>query len=333
MAFVDRQMNGATQHIHAVEKAFREEHGITTRIYAGVSFALEVLVFVLRVYASWFYGMYRFFVPPEPKSMRGEIILITGSGHGMGREMSLQLAALGGVLVCVDINAGTNADTVDLIKENNGKAYAYQCDVTDRTSIEELARRVRREVGEVDVLVNNAGVMPCKPFLEHSERDIRATFEINVLSHLWLLQEFLPSMMKRNHGHIVALSSMAGLVGLRNLVPYCGTKFAVKGMMEALHEELREDKTTDYSGIKFTTVYPYIVDTGLCKNPKIKFPSFMRIVSARDAAAAIVDAVRRDRTDASIPRFLFYTNNHCRIYPREVATHIKDFLDSGLEAQ
>ncbi|XP_041975214.1 short-chain dehydrogenase/reductase family 16C member 6-like isoform X2 [Aricia agestis] len=310
----------------------KDDQGIAMRIYAGVSFAVEVIVFVVRVYASWFYGMYRFFVPPEPKSVRGEIILITGSGHGMGREMALQFAALGGIVVCVDINASTNKDTVELIKENKGKAYGYQCDVTDRSAISELGDRIRKEVGEVDILVNNAGIMPCKPFLEQDEREIRATFEINVMSHLWLLQMFLPSMMKRNHGHIVALSSMAGLVGLRNLVPYCGTKSAVKGIMEALHEELREDKVTDYSGIKFTTVYPYIVDTGLCKNPKIKFPSFMKIVSPRDAAESIIDAVRREYTDASIPRFLFYTNNHCRIYPREVATHIKDFLDSGLEA-
>lgn len=56
-------------------------------------------------------------------------------------------------------------------------------------------------------------------------------------------------MMEKNHGHIVAMSSMAGIVGLRNLVPYCATKFAVRGLMEALHEELREDKTKDYSGV------------------------------------------------------------------------------------
>lgn len=63
-----------------------------------------------------------------------------------------------------------------------------------------------------------------------------------------MLQAFLPTMMERNKGHIVALSSMAGLLGLRNLVPYCGSKFAVRGIMEALHEELREDPR-DFSGV------------------------------------------------------------------------------------
>lgn len=67
-----------------------------------------------------------------------------------------------------------------------------------------------------------------------------------------LLQSFLPSMMEKNHGHIVAMSSMAGVVGLRNLVPYCATKFAVRGLMEAMHEELREDKK-DYSGVSAIT--------------------------------------------------------------------------------
>jgi all-trans-retinol dehydrogenase (NAD+) len=65
---------------------------------------------------------------------------------------------------------------------------------------------------------------------------------------LQLLQAFLPTMMERNHGHIVAMSSMAGVLGLRNLVPYCATKFAVRGLMEALHEELREDPR-DFSGV------------------------------------------------------------------------------------
>jgi short-subunit dehydrogenase len=89
------------------------------------------------------------------------------------------------------------------------------------------------------VLINNAGIMPQHEMLKHTEAEIRKVFEINTVAHCWMFQAFLPKMIEKNHGHIVALSSMAGLVGFKNLVPYCGSKFAVRGMMEAMAEELR----------------------------------------------------------------------------------------------
>jgi short-subunit dehydrogenase len=81
-----------------------------------------------------------------------------------------------------------------------------------------------------------------------------------------MLEAFLPSMIQNNHGHIVAISSMAGVMGIPNLVPYCGSKYAVKGVMESLSEELREDARQ--IDVKFTTIFPFIVDTGLCKKPR-----------------------------------------------------------------
>ncbi|XP_075976959.1 17-beta-hydroxysteroid dehydrogenase 13-like isoform X2 [Anticarsia gemmatalis] len=308
-----------------------DEQGIAMKVYNGIALALEILVLYVKMTATWLHCLYQFFVPPEPKSVNGEIILITGAGHGMGRETALRFGKLGGVIVCVDINPTGNQETVDIIKEHKGKAHRFECDVTDREAINALAERIKREVGEVTMLVNNAGIMPCKPLLQTSEKEIRASFEVNIIAHLWLLQAFLPSMMEKNHGHIVAMSSMAGVVGLRNLVPYCATKFAVRGLMEALHEELREDKK-DYSGIKLTVICPYIVDTGLCKNPKIKFPSLMKILTPQEAADSIVDAVRRNYYEITIPSSLYYINQICRAFPREVPLYLKDFLDSGLEA-
>lgn len=105
--------------------------------------------------------------------------------------------------------------------------------------------------------------MPCKLLNNHTEAEIKTMFDINVLAHLWTMQSFGKEMANKNRGHIVALSSMAGLIGFRNLVPYCGAKFAVRGMMESFYEELRTD---GIDGVKFTTIYPYMVDTGLCHN-------------------------------------------------------------------
>ncbi|CAH0727616.1 unnamed protein product, partial [Brenthis ino] len=325
------QKNGDAQNL-LTKAPWTDEQGIGMKFYQGVIMTLEVIMVIIKMYATWFYSMYKFFVPPEPKSVKGEIVLITGAGHGMGREMALRFAKLGSTIVCVDINSTGNQETVELIKECKGKAHSYLCDVTNRISINEMAEKIRKEVGEVTILVNNAGIMPCKPLLQTGEKEIRTAFEVNCLSHLWTLQAFLPAMMERNHGHIVAMSSMAGVIGLRNLVPYCGTKFAVRGMMEAIHEELREDPR-DFSGIKLTCICPYIVDTGLCKNPKIKFPSLMKILSPQEAVERIVDAVLREYQEITIPSSLYYINQMFRVFPKAVSLHIKDFLDSGLEAQ
>ena len=87
--------------------------------------------------------------------------------------------------------------------------------------------------------------MPINPLEKQTEEDIRKTFDINVFSHFWTLEAFLPHMKEQNRGHIVAISSISGLVGLPNLVPYSATKFAVRGLMESLYTELRSGPYTN----------------------------------------------------------------------------------------
>lgn len=109
-------------------------------------------------------------------------------------------------------------------------------------------------------------------------------------------------MKQNNHGHIVALSSCAGLIGFRNLVPYCASKFAVRGMMEALLEEVRYGTN---SKIKFTTICPYMVDTGLCKKPRIRFEGLMPLLTPKYVAEFIVDAQRRNVIETTIPGYIY----------------------------
>lgn len=109
-------------------------------------------------------------------------------------------------------------------------------------------------------------------------------------------------MIKNNHGHIVAISSCAGLFGVVNLVPYCASKFAVRGLMEALFLELRHlsNKT---SNIKLTVIYPYMVDTGLCKKPIIRFEKLLQMLSPKDVADIIVSSQRKGIQEISIPDY------------------------------
>lgn len=100
------------------------------------------------------------------------------------------------------------------------KNYFYSVDVTNRETVLETANKVLSEVGTVTILINNAGIMPQHEMLKHSEKEIRMIFEINVLAHFWIFEGFLPRMIEENRGHIVALSSMAGQMGIQNLVNF-----------------------------------------------------------------------------------------------------------------
>ncbi|XP_055613468.1 estradiol 17-beta-dehydrogenase 11 isoform X3 [Uranotaenia lowii] len=303
---------------------------------AGVQLynVLLILVDLLMLWAKSTYnivmGVVHMFSPPEAEDVSKDVVLITGAGHGMGKCLALQYAALRSTVVCVDINEATNSGTVAEIKRQGGTAFGYVLDVTNRQQINDVAKKIKEQVGVVTILVNNAGIMPTHPLLQQTEAEIRETFEINVMAHFWLLQAFLPDMIQKNRGHIVALSSAAGLVGLKNLVPYCGTKFAVRGIMEALSEEIRADPRKP--NIKFTTIMPYMVDTGLCKRPHARFPDAMKLVKPEDAAAAIIDAQRRGVVEATIPKYLLYLNSFMRNFPIKNGQMLGDFLDAGVNS-
>lgn len=116
---------------------------------------------------------------------------------------------------------------------------SHSVDVTSREKVLETASKVLSDIGDVGILVNNAGIMPQHEMLKHTENEVRKIYDINIIAHCWMFQAFLPKMMENNKGHIVALSSIAGVAGLQNIVPYCGSKFGVRGQMEAMMEELR----------------------------------------------------------------------------------------------
>uniref|UniRef100_A0A2M4BUL3 Short-chain dehydrogenase/reductase 3 n=2 Tax=Anopheles marajoara TaxID=58244 RepID=A0A2M4BUL3_9DIPT len=299
--------------------------------YNAVLILFDVLVFLVKSVYITVRSIVEMVMLPPARDVSGDIVLITGAGHGMGKNLALQYAALGTTVVCVDVNEKTNSETVAAIKSaKGGKAFGFTCDVTNRQQVVDTCKKIKEQVGVVSILINNAGIMPTHSLLQQTETEIRKTFDINVLAHFWFIQSLLPDMLKQNRGHIVVLSSIAGMIGFKYLVPYCGTKFAVRGIMEALSEELRADPTKP--NIKFTTIYPYMVDTGLCKRPYTRFPSLLKMVKPDDAAAAIIDAQRRGLTEASIPKYLLYLNTWFRNLPLRVGQEFGDLLDTGLQS-
>lgn len=297
--------------------------------YSNFVAFLDFCYMVCRAFVVWMRVIFGILFPKELKPINGKIVLITGAGHGIGREVALQFAQLGCVIVCWDINLKAAKETTREVEEIGGKAYAFCCDVSVQTEVESTANEVRKIVPHVDIVINNAGIMPCHPFLQHNIQEIDRCIDINVKGNIWVIREFLPAMIERREGHLVSMSSIAGAMGCDNVVPYSASKFAVRGMMEALTEEMRRDSRK--LDIKCTAVCPFVVDTGLCQKPRVKYPSFLRVTNVKEAAATIVEAVRRGHTIVFIPGYVYYLMLLIKVLPVRVYHLVLDFFDTGLE--
>ncbi|XP_011874889.1 PREDICTED: short-chain dehydrogenase/reductase family 16C member 6-like isoform X2 [Vollenhovia emeryi] len=268
----------------------------------------ELLLLILKTVYYICKFTYRSIVPKRKKSVAGEIVLITGAGHGIGKELAICYASLGATVVCWDINEETNNETMNDIKQiGKNSVYAYRCNVADREDVFRVAEKVRKE----------------------NPDEIARVIETNVTAHYWTLKAFLPSMVKKNHGHIVALSSIAGLICGPYGTVYCPTKFAVKAIMEAMSEELRV-LSNGKSSVQFTTIYPSLVYTGIVKKVKIRFPRLMGGISPQEAASLIIDAQRKNMSHKSLPSILLLLSRLLQYLPDEAHGAILDFFDTGV---
>ncbi|XP_072763828.1 short-chain dehydrogenase/reductase family 16C member 6-like isoform X2 [Anoplolepis gracilipes] len=239
-------------------------------IYDGIHFLAEILFLILQVSYFICKCTFKIFIPISKKSVANEIVLITGAGHGIGKELAIGYASLGATVICWDINKETNQQTMKEIKiMGKQRVYAYQCNVADREEVFRVAKKVREEVGDVTILVNNAGIGIVKKLLDHSVDEITRVIDVNIMSHFWTLRAFLPSMIEKNHGHVVAISSVAAFLGVTHGTVYCSTKSAIKALMEAVFNELCAYSKGKFL-IKFTTIYPALILTGLVKKPRIR---------------------------------------------------------------
>ncbi|XP_011251926.1 short-chain dehydrogenase/reductase family 16C member 6 [Camponotus floridanus] len=286
---------------------------------------LDLSVLSAKISLAMIMATFRMIVPRSTKRLLGETVLITGAGHGIGRELAIQLSSMGCIIVCWDNDVDNNRSTIREVSKNGGEVYGFLVDVSKRLEVRETVRLMRKiGVPDVTILINNAAVLYHKPYLSFDPDDVEKTFNVNVLSNFWTIEAFLPLMLQKNSGHIVAISSMCGIYGVSQKVAYCSSKFAVRGLMEALHEEVRLDERK--SNIHFTTIYPFYVDTGLAKDPKYRFPYIFGVVTPEYAAREIIKAIQRNYTEYSIPRCLLSLNAINRIVPESVMRLILDFL-------
>lgn len=227
--------------------------------------------------------------------LNGRTVLITGAARGMGKLEALAFARQGARVILTDIDETGLAETVDELHSIGYRVSSFAFDVSDRGACFDLAGRVRGEVGPVDVLVNNAGVVVCDEVLDLSEEAVRRMMEVNYFGMVWMMQAFVPDMVRRGSGHVVNMCSSAGKMGVPRLGGYCATKFAAIGVTDSIRPELKK------SGVNFTIVNPGYVNTGMFSGSKVPF--ITRWQEPSKVAEAIVEAVRKNHAEICVPRF------------------------------
>lgn len=160
-----------------------------------------------------------------------ELVLLTGGTSGIGKQVMEDLSKTGVRVVILDINEPTFT-----LPSN---VSFYKADITNSADIASVAKVIRQNHGEPTVLVNNAGVGSEGTILDEPEAKIRQTFEVNTISHFLMVKEFLPAMIKANHGHVVTIASMASFVAVGEIVDYCCSKVSALAFHEGLRQELR----------------------------------------------------------------------------------------------
>jgi NAD(P)-dependent dehydrogenase (short-subunit alcohol dehydrogenase family) len=226
----------------------------------------------------------------ERRSLNGKVVAITGGARGIGKATATALIGKGCRVAIGDLDLELAEQTAAGL---GGGTVALALDVTDRASFTAFLEETERQLGPVDVVVNNAGIMPVTPFEEESEDSIRRQIEINVIGVMTGTQLAIRRLKPRGSGYIVNIASQAGKGGFPGIATYSGTKHAVVGFSEAIRAELRG------SGIEVLCVMPTVVNTELTSGVGQKW---IKPVEAEDVADEIVDAMEVPRFDVFVPR-------------------------------
>ena len=231
--------------------------------------------------------------------------------------------------MCIDIKEAANNETVKMVQDEGNVAYGYLCDVSDHVQVKDLNEKVLKEVGDVTIVFNNAGVRFVRPLEQYTEAQIEKMINVNLMGQIWVLRSFLPSMVNNDRGSFISVCALAGWAGFPNMLPFVASKHGIRGVMEGLHLELRQ-KNPEHQ-VHLMTVAPFVVDTGMIQGSIIRFPGLVNVVSSKRAAQIIIANMRRREAVVFIPRIYFYIMNLMRILPLRIQMLMTDFIDMGVE--
>ncbi|XP_066240638.1 estradiol 17-beta-dehydrogenase 11 [Saccopteryx leptura] len=291
-----------------------------------MKFFLDILLLLPLLIVFILESFLKLFIPKRRKSVAGEIVLITGAGHGLGRLTAYEFAKLKSKLVLWDINKHGIEETAAECRKLGAIAHAFVVDCSNREEIYNSAKKVKAEIGDVSILINNAGVVYTSDLFATQDPQIEKTFEVNVLAHFWTTKAFLPAMMKNNHGHIVTVASAAGHTVVPFLMAYCSSKFAAVGFHNSLTVELAAFGLT---GIKTSCLCPNFINTGFIKNPSTKLGPTLE---PEEVVSELMKGILTDRKMIFVPSSIKLLTALERIFPERFMTILKGKLDVKFDA-
>ena len=246
--------------------------------------------------------------------VKDKIIVVTGAGSGMGRELTIQLVKKGAKVAMVDIHQEGLEQTAELAGKD--KVSIHVLNITDREKVNQLPEKVKAIHGAVDGLINNAGII--QPFVDVKDLDyavIERVMNVSFYGTLYMTKAFLPDLLLRPEAHIANVSSMGGFIPFPGQTFYSASKAAVKILTEGLYSELKG------TNVGVTVIHPGAVNTNIMKNSDIKSPSTeasarggQKVLSAEKAAAIMIDGIEQNKfrvlvgKDASMLDMLYRFN-------------------------
>ena len=224
---------------------------------------------------------------------RGKVVFITGASSGIGSEVARQLAKKGATLGLLARRAEMLDALASEVAQNGGVARTLAADVTDETAVRAAAQSLRDEFGQIDILIANAGIGGGAVHAKNLNAEVFAqVMNVNLLGAVHSVAAVLPEMVRRDSGHLIAISSLAAYRGLPKSASYCASKAAMTALFESLRVDLRG------SNVAVTTVHPGFIKTPLTSGRDAKMPFLMEL----DAGAAkIIRIIEQKKRIAAFP--------------------------------
>ncbi|GAA4809818.1 SDR family NAD(P)-dependent oxidoreductase [Nocardioides caeni] len=200
------------------------------------------------------------------KNLKDKVVVITGAGSGIGRALAVNLAGKGARLALSDVNEAGLSETVELaVKAGSPDVHTARLDVADKAAFSSYATEVAEHFGQVNVVINNAGVALAGDAVDLTYEDMEWIVGINFWGVVYGTKEFLPHLIASGDGHVVNLSSLFGLLAMPGQSAYNATKFAVRGFTEAVREEML------IAGHKVgvTSVHPGGIKTAIARSARV----------------------------------------------------------------
>lgn len=250
----------------------------------------------------------------------GKVFLLTGAGSGMGREMAHQMIAKGAKVAALDIHLPQLLETQQICSADETNFLPLEVDISDRAAVLVLPDRVIKHFGQVDGVINNAGII--QPFVKVNDLSFEAierVMQVNFYGSVAVVKAFLPHLLARPEAHIVNISSMGGFLPVPGQSIYGASKAAIKLFSEGLYAELKE------TAVRVSVVFPGAIATNITANSGISVPSSsgssgMTALPATDAARIILDGMENNQFHVFVGSDSKFMDILCRIAP-EFATN------------